>query len=50
MLDRFAAVNNVTAGYTILFAICGCSYLVAFALNHLFAPRFEPLQEEQKAR
>ena len=50
MLDRFAAVNNVTAGYTILFAICGCSYLVAFALNRLFAPRFEPLQEEQRAR
>jgi ACS family hexuronate transporter-like MFS transporter len=44
LLDRFAAMNNVTAGYTLLFTICGCSYLIAFGLNHLFAPRFEPLQ------
>ncbi|MBV9490254.1 MAG: MFS transporter [Verrucomicrobia bacterium] len=28
-------------GYTILFIICGFAYLVAFALNHLCAPRFE---------
>jgi ACS family hexuronate transporter-like MFS transporter len=44
MLDRFAAAHNITAGYTILFTICGCSYLVAFGLNHLLAPRFEPLE------
>ncbi|MGH7969356.1 MAG: MFS transporter [Limisphaerales bacterium] len=43
MLDKFEAANNVTAGYTILFAICGCSYLVAFGLNHLLAPKFEPM-------
>src|SRR5262249_11039476 len=44
MLDRFAAAHNVTAGYTILFTICGCAYLLAFGLNHLFAPRFEPIE------
>lgn len=44
MLDRFAAAHNITAGYTILFSICAVSYLVAFGLNHLLAPRFEPLE------
>ena len=44
LLDRFAAAGNVTAGYTILFAICGSAYLVAFALHHLLAPTFAPIQ------
>jgi len=44
MLDHFAAQRNVTTGYAILFGICGCMYLVAFVLNHLLAPRFEPLK------
>jgi ACS family hexuronate transporter-like MFS transporter len=39
LLDRLGA-----PGYTILFAICGSAYLVAFALNHLLAPRFEPIK------
>jgi len=30
-----------SAGYTILFAICGSAYVVAFGINHLLAPRFE---------
>jgi MFS transporter, ACS family, hexuronate transporter len=33
-----------TSGYAILFGICGSAYLVAFALNHLLAPRFEPIK------
>jgi MFS transporter, ACS family, hexuronate transporter len=41
MLDHFTKLNNVTAGYAILFGICACAYLVAFGLNHLCAPRFE---------
>jgi len=44
MLDHFSAQNHVTAGYAILFGICGCMYLVAFGLNHLFAPRFDPVE------
>jgi MFS transporter, ACS family, hexuronate transporter len=43
LLDRFQAQGNVTAGYAILFAICGSAYLVAFVANHLLAPRFEPV-------
>ena len=44
MLDHFKAVGNVTTGYAILFGICAAAYLVAFGLNHLCAPRFEPVQ------
>ncbi len=43
LLDRFQASGNVTAGYTILFAICGSAYLLAFGISHVLAPRFEPI-------
>jgi ACS family hexuronate transporter-like MFS transporter len=43
LLDQFQATGNVKAGYAILFAICGSSYLIAFAINHALAPRFEPI-------
>ena len=41
LLDRFQASGNVTAGYAILFGICGSAYLIAFVINHLLAPTFE---------
>jgi MFS transporter, ACS family, hexuronate transporter len=41
MLDHFKASGTITTGYGILFGICGCMYLIAFALNHFCAPRFE---------
>jgi MFS transporter, ACS family, hexuronate transporter len=44
LLDRFTASGNVTAGYAVLFSICGSAYLIAFALNHLLAPRFEQIK------
>jgi MFS transporter, ACS family, hexuronate transporter len=47
MLDRFQAAGNVTAGYALLFGICGSAYLVAFALNHLLAPRFERIELDE---
>jgi ACS family hexuronate transporter-like MFS transporter len=43
LLDRFEAHGNVTAGYAVLFAICSSAYLVALALHHLLAPKFEPI-------
>jgi len=43
LLDRFQASGNVTAGYTILFAICGSAYLLAFGISHVLAPKFEPI-------
>jgi MFS transporter, ACS family, hexuronate transporter len=44
LLDKFQASGSVTAGYAILFGICGSAYLVAFAINHVLAPRFEPIE------
>jgi ACS family hexuronate transporter-like MFS transporter len=44
VLDKFTASGNVTAGYAILFSICGSAYLLAFGLNHLLAPRFEQVK------
>ncbi len=41
LLDRFQAAGNVTAGYAILFLVCGLAYLVAFAVGQLLAPSFE---------
>jgi ACS family hexuronate transporter-like MFS transporter len=48
LLDHFSAQRNVTSGYAILFGICSCAYLVAFALNHLCAPRFEQIQFKER--
>ncbi len=44
LLDRFQAAGDVTAGYAWLFGVCGLAYLVAFGLNHLLAPSFEPIR------
>jgi len=41
LLDVFTARGNVTAGYALLFTICGGAYVAAFGLQHLFAPKFE---------
>ncbi len=44
MLDHFKALHQINTGYAILFAICACMYLIAFGLNHLCAPRYEPFE------
>ena len=41
LLDHFKQLGSVTTGYAILFGFCAFAYLVAFALQHLCAPRFE---------
>ena len=41
ILDKFKAQNNITGGYAAVFAICAGAYLVAFAIQHLLAPKFE---------
>jgi ACS family hexuronate transporter-like MFS transporter len=49
LLDHFSRLHNVTAGYGILFGACSVMYLLAFGLNHLLAPRFEPLRQTEPA-
>jgi MFS transporter, ACS family, hexuronate transporter len=46
LLDHFKARGGVTKGYAILFGICAFAYLVAFAIHHLLAPKFEPVEME----
>ena len=42
MLDHYKNTpGGESAGYAVLFGICSSAYLVAFAVNHLLAPRFE---------
>jgi ACS family hexuronate transporter-like MFS transporter len=44
LIDHFQAHGSVSSAYAILFGICAVMYLIAFGLNHLFAPRFEPIR------
>jgi MFS transporter, ACS family, hexuronate transporter len=44
LLDTFEKSGRATTAYTILFGICGSAYLIAFALNHLLAPKFEQVK------
>jgi ACS family hexuronate transporter-like MFS transporter len=44
LLDSFGAAGNASAGYAILFAICGSAYLIAFAISHALAPKFEAIE------
>lgn len=37
-----------SAGYAILFSICGGAYVLAFGINHLLAPRFEQVKIESR--
>lgn len=46
LLDRFPA----SQGYGILFAICASVYLIAFAIHHLLAPSFTPLEDSRQER
>lgn len=36
-------LDNFKSGYSILFGICAVAYLVAFAVNNLLAPKFDPI-------
>ena len=38
-------LDNFANGYAIVFSFCAAAYLLAFGINHLLAPRFEPVQD-----
>ena len=39
ILDQFKAMGNITAGYNIIFSICGCTYLIAYLVIHMLNRR-----------
>lgn len=41
VLDYYKGLDNLVAGYNIIFIICGCAYLLAWLLMHLLAPRMK---------
>ncbi len=45
LLDASKDAGGITGGYTTLFTICACAYLVAFAIHHVLAPRFEQIEK-----
>ena len=44
LLDTYKAMGDITAGYNILFVICGFAYLLAWVIMHLFAPKMEKVE------
>lgn len=44
LLDHYKVLGNIGAGYNILFIICGCAYLLAWLMMHVFAPKMERVQ------
>jgi ACS family hexuronate transporter-like MFS transporter len=41
VLEYFKEAGNKTAGYNIIFIICGFAYLLAWLVMHWLAPRME---------
>ena len=53
LLDKYKLAGHLNAGYNLLFVICGCAYLLAWAVMHLFTPRMkmvDPLQLQRRRR
>jgi len=44
LLDVYKASGNINGGYNILFLICGCAYLLAWGIMHLFCPKMEQVE------
>ena len=41
LLDAYKAAGDIGAGYNLLFSICGCAYLLAWGIMHLFTPKMK---------
>ena len=47
LLDSYKAEGNITAGYNLLFTICGFTYLIAWTIIHLLTRRTEKVKLSQ---
>jgi ACS family hexuronate transporter-like MFS transporter len=41
ILDYYKSINNITAGYNIIFIFCGLSFLIGWLLIHWITPKME---------
>jgi ACS family hexuronate transporter-like MFS transporter len=44
VLDHYKLLGNITAGYNLIFLICGFAYLIAWVIMHFLTPRMEPVE------
>ena len=44
LLDTYKTAGDISAGYNILFLICGCAYLLAWGIMHLFTPTMKKVE------
>ncbi|HSC38248.1 MAG TPA: MFS transporter, partial [Chitinophagaceae bacterium] len=43
ILDYYKGINNIVAGYNIIFIVCSLSFLIAWLLIHLLTPKMKPV-------
>ncbi|MBS1669294.1 MAG: MFS transporter [Bacteroidetes bacterium] len=43
LLAYYKAIGDITAGYNILFIICGCAYILAWSIIHLLSKDIRPM-------
>jgi len=44
LLDHYGALGHKTAGYNIIFVICGSAYLIAWTVMHFLAPKMRQVR------
>jgi len=44
LLAYYKGLGNITAGYNILFIVCGCAYSLALLIIHLLTRRMKPIE------
>jgi MFS transporter, ACS family, aldohexuronate transporter len=44
LLDHFSRSGDKSLGYNLIFLICGCAYLFAWLVMHLFSPRMKRVE------
>ncbi len=44
ILDYYKGINNLVAGYNIIFIVCGVSFMIAWILIHFLTPKMKPVQ------
>jgi ACS family hexuronate transporter-like MFS transporter len=44
ILDYYKGINNLVAGYNIIFIVCSLSFLVAWVLMHFVTPKMKPVR------
>lgn len=44
LLDSYKSAGNISAGYNIIFIICGFAYMIAWLVMHFFAPKMEKVK------